>query len=375
MKTLVLWLDGFREDYISKENTPFLYSLKEKYGCGLLKPSFGFSQASWFTGLVPEKHGQLGVYCLRNKKTFWPRLVPKKLVPYFFSFFRYIAGKDFVTQAMRPKDLMKFKPMQDKFFHHKNVLGVKSLFDYIPDVKYLMFYWPLVVRNGKTKLSFFRNDNSKTKKFLELMNDEDLFLFELSETDQVGHIYGIDSPEIKEQLKKTDKLIKRIINRFDLKKDNIIVWSDHGMLEVKKVINLEKFLPNDSDYDAIIEGTTVRFWFRNEKIKKKILEIFSKVKEGHFLSPEEKKKYESRFKDNKNGDEIFLVNPGVLIIPNAFQQKPAKGMHGYNLEDKREWGIFLANRKFKKNGKIIDILPSLLKLFDKKANVEGKSLF
>lgn len=68
MKTLILWLDAFRSDYIDEKTTPFLYELKQRYGVSEIRPSFGFSEASFYTGCYPNKHGEFFVYNNQEKK-------------------------------------------------------------------------------------------------------------------------------------------------------------------------------------------------------------------------------------------------------------------------------------------------------------------
>ena len=40
-------------------------------------------------------------------------------------------------------------------------------------------------------------------------------------------------------------------------------------------------------------------------------------------------KYGIEFSDHRYGDEIFIVDPGVQIVPSDLCRKPLHGMHGY----------------------------------------------
>src|SRR3989344_1277755 len=97
MRTLILWIDAFRPDYISKDNTPFLYKLSQRYGIASIKPSFGFSQASWYTGLYPNEHGELCIFNKSENKTnvSFLKFLPKFLRGYVYNLSRYFSGKDF----------------------------------------------------------------------------------------------------------------------------------------------------------------------------------------------------------------------------------------------------------------------------------------
>jgi hypothetical protein len=42
---------------------------------------------------------------------------------------------------------------------------------------------------------------------------------------------------------------------------------------------------------------------------------------------------------------IFLANPGVLILPNFYQEKTDKATHGYSDEYKEEKGFYIFKEK------------------------------
>lgn len=75
-----------------------------------------------------------------------------------------------------------------------------------------------------------------------------LVMLYLEEPDLHGHAFGIDSPEVRQQVKKLDRSIEYISNQLkanDLDKTvTVFVVSDHGMISVAQtnIINLEKHL-------------------------------------------------------------------------------------------------------------------------------------
>lgn len=372
MKTLILWVDAFRKDYISKENTPFLYKLSKKYGVGTLKPSFGFSQASWFSGVYPNRHGEFSVFNnSKNKITTRPlKLLPKSLRPMAFNLFRYLKGNDYISHYIDINQMGKFSLTREKYYHHKNTLKVKTLFDFFNenDISYLIYYWPLIIENGKTRLTPFvkGTDISKVKKFRKLVRktNHDVYFFHTSELDAYGHDYGPKSEKVKIKLREQDFLIERLIKQFDFDKDNILIWSDHGMLDVKGTINLEDILPENKKYARLIESTMAKLWFFDEELKQKVLTDLKKVKHGHILSKEEIKKFNVDFKNDENFEEIFLADPSYIICPNVFQKQPIKGAHGYNYSQKGELAFSIINKNFKKQGNMVDMLPTILKLLN-----------
>lgn len=385
MKTLIFWLDAFRSDYISKKNTPFLYDLSKKYGVATIKPSFGFSQASWYTGVYPNKHGEFSTFNNGKEKisTWYLRLFPRKLRPFVFNLFRYLKGDDYISHFIDIREMGKFSLTRKRYYHHKNTLKVKTMFDYFKEnkISYLMYYWPLIIENGKTRLTILTKgtDKSKINKSIKLIKstNHDVYLFHITELDSYGHRYGPKSPEIKIKLREQDFLVEKLVREFNLEEDNIIIWSDHGMLEIKGIMDLEKILPKDKRYKRLIESTIVKLWFYDKEFKKIILNKLKKVKYGHILSNPEKKKFKINYEIDENFEEIFLVDPGYLICPNVFQNKPIKGMHGYDCSKKGELAFLILNKKFKKHGNMVDILPTILqmlKLNHSNANLDGYPL-
>ena len=59
MATILLLLDAFRSDYISKNNTPFLYKIsKEGFFCPSVEQSYGFCERTEIlTGLRANESG------------------------------------------------------------------------------------------------------------------------------------------------------------------------------------------------------------------------------------------------------------------------------------------------------------------------------
>lgn len=375
MKTLILWIDAFRPDYLSKDYTPFLYKLSQKYWAASIKPSFGFSQATWFTGLYPEDHGELCIFNNQEKKlsTFLLNFIPKKFRGHVLNFIRYLNGKDLFIPIINLKQMAKFSATRDKYYHHP--YEIKTIFDNFRKnkISYLLYYWPLLIINDKTKLTPTKGtDFAKTKRMLKLIKKHncDVYMFKLSELDTFGHAYGPKSERVKIKLREQDFLVERIVKQFNLEKDNILIWSDHGMLDVKGLINLEEVCPENEKYLRLIESTTAKFWFKDEEYKKEILSKLKKLKKGHILSKEELKKFKINFKTNENFEEIFLADPEYLICPNVFQEKPIKGMHGYDYSQKGELAFLISNNRVRKQGEMVDILPTILELLHSKSTTD-----
>ena len=63
---------------------------------------------------------------------------------------------------------------------------------------------------------------------------------------------------------------------------------------------------------------------------------------GHWLSAEEEKHYGIYRSDRQFGDAIFLMDPGIQIVPSDMGQRPLNGMHGFAPEDKDSQAVILS---------------------------------
>ena len=372
MKTLILWIDAFRYDYLSEDVTPFLFSLVTRFGSGSLEPVFGYTSigASFFTGLSPDKHDQLAIYRYGNKpiRNWLLNFLPPSLGNIYFNLFRYLKQDDNPVYLIPYKYAKHFSLSQNKYYHHPDALPVKTIFDVFRDqgISFLLYNWPLLADSDGTRLTLNTkaNDEERTSTFIRLLKKQhDVYILHLWDIDKYGHHYGPGSPELTAKIREQDELIRIIVAEFSLASDNIVIWSDHGMLNVHKHLNIESKLPRFRDgYIYFLDSTMARFWFFNEGKRDEIIRILDDIGYGHRLTDDEKKGFRIDFGHTRYGEEIFVVNPGVLLYPNFFQKQPVKGMHGYDLSDRGEWGFFIVNHKTKPSGTVMDLLPTILQM-------------
>ena len=61
------------------------------------------------------------------------------------------------------------------------------------------------------------------------------------------------------------------------------------------------------------------------------------------LSPEELEGYGCYFENSRYGSHIFLLAPGLMIVPSFMGKRPLAAMHGYDPADRFSKGCFLSN--------------------------------
>jgi len=123
------------------------------------------------------------------------------------------------------------------------------------------------------------------------------------ELDRVGHKYGTKNEKIIKTIRKIDKKLSKM--------DLDLIFSDHGMIDIEKIISVPL------TENCFIDSDMARYWGNKDELE----EIREKLPLEHGRVIEWNKKY---------GDLIFLANPGVLFFPNFWNIKPVKAMHGYD---------------------------------------------
>ena len=118
------------------------------------------------------------------------------------------------------------------------------------------------------------------------------------------------------------------------------VISDHGMTPLAGTADLKTAVEGTPlvfgrDYGACYDSTMFRPTFispDSERVIRAAVKPFEKC--GHWLTAEEEKHYGIWRADRKFGDAIFLLDPGIQIVPSDMGKKPLNGMHGFAPEDK-----------------------------------------
>lgn len=349
--TFLIYLDACRYDYVSKADTPYLYELSQKGYFGRVETVPGFTQeTAMITGKYPNETDYFTWYryapdespfswirpfrflrLLRKFRFYYPIKVGIRTIT------RLITGKRYPDPAFIPLDILPY---------FENLSA--TLPNHLPNLASLC---RLSKRNcfEQTIVSDFIGSKRCSKLFrpvLESIMGErpfDLYLIHIGELDGLGHRYGPHPELFRDYLKEIDSWIRRIyecVRRQNLSV-NLIITSDHGMVDIKDTIDVERELKKiplkvPQHYIHFLDSTMARFWFSCDRARYLIEETLSNIPNGHILSQEEKEKLHINFGHNAYGELLFWVDKGYLIFPNFFQliasEKP-KGMHGYMNDD------------------------------------------
>ena len=190
-------------------------------------------------------------------------------------------------------------------------------------------------------------------------------------TDDIGHKFGPNSPEIEEAVLQIDATIGELmdgVSKIDLPV-NVIVVSDHGMLEVdtENIINPKTIIPKETIFTAsfplMVYDTNAVF----------IDSLYTELKKDTsrynvYLKNNIPKQFHYNFNDERVGDLLVMPKPPYTFSSKTSLPKGAS-THGYDPAVCQEMGaIFYASGPaFNKSIEIdslenVDVYPVIAKI-------------
>jgi hypothetical protein len=246
-----------------------------------------------------------------------------------------------------PFDRIHFFNYAEKtdIFVPNGLAPVKNLADRLEDahISYHISNWRLSEQDNFDSLN----------KDIEAEKPEFAFLY-TAKLDGILHFETKDGDKIPEKLAWYEKNIKELISNIKdhYEEYSLHIMSDHGMTSKTGTVDIKKLFKNSTlkfgkDYASVFDSTMARFWYFSENAEKKVHEIMNDIKEGHFLTEEEKNRFRIDFKDNMYGKDIFLLDPGIQIEPCDMGIKALPAMHGFSPLDKDSYASFLSTDEIK----------------------------
>ena len=162
--------------------------------------------------------------------------------------------------------------------------------------------------------------------------------------DQVGNFSAVQNKleEIKTQI---DHLYAKALEYAETV--HLTVISDHGMTPLSGTVDIMGAISRSGlvfgrDYGVCYDSTMARFHYLSEHAPHVISDIMETFP-GHFLTQEEEITWGIFRPDRAFGDGIFLLDPGIQIVPSDMGEKPLNGMHGFTPEDEHSFAAILSN--------------------------------
>ena len=338
---LLVSFDGFRYDYTSRLETPN-FDYLEKWGTKSksLKPIF--------PSFTFPNHYAIATGCYTNKH---------KIIGNEFS-------KIFDNEDLERYSYKNKTTVQDAKWYGAEPIWVTAEKNNLISATYFWVgseapiggFYPTYYKNYKNGV----NPKNKVDQVIEWFNlpleeRPRLVCLYFNEPDHAGHIYGADSEEVNEQIKKSDEvlgyLLKSLTKLDIFNKINLIVLSDHGMVTVSddRVINI-----NDFNINGIIDGEGPIVSIKDTSQSKNLLNQLN-IPNARIVSSLNN---DDLHYHNPLFDYILLADEGWMIYDSDIFKKyngklPVKGMHGYDSNQMNMHAIFYAyGPKIKENLKI-----------------------
>ena len=378
---ILLSIDGFAYDYLAKYKPKNILAFAESGASAKLLPVYPSktfpNHLSIITGVYPQKHGII------HNKFYHPFLDEQ---------YRLGAGKNDSTW-------LTAKPFWS-FVEENNIISA-------------VYFWPESEVKGQGSqptynIPYNKTDTAETKfnqiiSWLKLPEAQapKFIAGYFSSIDEVGHEFGINSTELVQAIANIDDLFGNFIKRLQQEipqSVNIILLSDHGMMQVDKNKSIDLSTVFNEQVTALIakkslivaKSTTQLFvYFDQEKIKKPeqniiLQSLIARQKlNANLYSVYQKNNYPSHWQFNNTlaitPDFIVEAAPTASFIYNNGSVSSAT--HGYDALNQPELAaIFIASGPDLIKGRAVNpvenihIVPLMTKLLGLKQldKIDGK---
>ena len=166
--------------------------------------------------------------------------------------------------------------------------------------------------------------------------DERLLFCYTADLDALLHREGSRGAGVRARIERYDALLARLTAEAGRRGDDLWIYllSDHGMVDVGGTLDVAGALAELSfrwpqDYLVFLDSTMARFWWNGDAARHAVHERLDRLGGGRWLDRAALARAGAPA-DADWGDEVFLVDPGRLIVPSFMGHSPLAGMHGYD---------------------------------------------
>jgi Type I phosphodiesterase / nucleotide pyrophosphatase len=358
--TVCVLVDAFRHDYLDPALAPRLAALAREGAPARLRPILGYSdaiRATVFTGAYPDEHGYWMEYCYRPSSAPMRRLaglrgldrlpvdLARRSVKWGLSqtTVRRIAARDgYAHLSMRHfpfRSLSEFDWTLRESMSADGALGMPTLFDRLTGAGVPWRY-----------LDAARDGTRGMLRALDSLAPDTRFTFVyLHHIDMASHMLGVENALFRRAVRYTDTLTGEVVDRLRARLGdvNLVVFSDHGMSQVRRTVSYPDLWTHPSfpsRFCFALDATMVRLWFHDEDelLRAQVRARVAAGAPGRWVSRRELADLHLAFDNRLYGDEVFLLEPGVAIFPNFHSMLNPRAMHAYHPDDPDQQGIFIA---------------------------------
>lgn len=186
--------------------------------------------------------------------------------------------------------------------------------------------------------------------------------------DGMLHFHVHEPETVAKKFEDFAERVRELLREAEKNYDDIAFYiiSDHGMTPLTGEVDLKSRLESDPfrfgrDFIVCYDSTMLRLWILNNSIKGDLMRRMDDMP-GHWLSDVEKRALHIDFADQCYGEEIFLLDPGIQLVPSDMGGRAIPGMHGYTPDDKDSTACILSTHELPMTPREIAEFFDLMKL-------------
>jgi hypothetical protein len=178
--------------------------------------------------------------------------------------------------------------------------------------------------------------------------EEVLFCY-TAELDALLHREGSAGPGVARRLERYQQAVRELSAQATASPHWIYLLSDHGMVDVQGTVDVMGRLAAlgvrwPRHYLAFFDSNCARFWWHEPGARSEVREALAALGHGHWLTDEELAAHGALFPGRDYGQDIFLLDPGWLMVPSFMGSAAVAGMHGYHPAHPQMRAALFSNR-------------------------------
>jgi len=196
--------------------------------------------------------------------------------------------------------------------------------------------------------------------------DEQVLFAYTAELDALLHREGSSGPGVHERLARYDAWLAGIEAAAAQRGERLWIYllSDHGMVDVTRHADVMGAVAATGaraphDLLAFYDSSMARFWWRRDGVRERVHAALAGLP-GRWLDQAALAAADCAFPDHAYGDEVFLLDPGVLLVPSFMGREPVAAMHGYDAGHPDMAALLWSNRPIPPDVRALrDVRPHL----------------
>lgn len=169
-----------------------------------------------------------------------------------------------------------------------------------------------------------------------------------SSVDKAGHRYGTRSPELAHAITNFDQALANFLNKIEQLafEVNLILVSDHGMVDIKNIIATEELLASVDLSNTVVtnSGTQLIFYNKDQLQIESIQESLRRIEDRRFTLYS-KDNYPSSWQVPSNGKFVpdIILNAHIPFVFEGENDYVDKANHGFELTENTDLeALFIA---------------------------------